>query len=211
MLQVVVKIYQGILDEVKIYSSEAEAKADFEKYTGVTFEDYSKRLCYPFDESSDEILGDTEGTEILEIDFKEGLWIPEEDIVQKLRDKLEREPNPEEVCKFKAYLDVDVAQWLTDNARCFCRDQVEAEIKEMFEDNMKLMEQMKQEAKLRTKEDFKKEINELMSERFFDEPFISDEELRKRLSVQEPEIDALRDALRELEKEGKIKFQASGS
>ena len=95
MLQVVVKIHQGVLDEVDIYTSEAGAKADFEKYTGVTFEEYSKRLKE--DESSDEILGNTEGTEILEIDFKAGLLISEEDIVENLRDELEREPNPDKV------------------------------------------------------------------------------------------------------------------
>jgi hypothetical protein len=51
------------------------------------------------------------------------ILIPEKEVREVLADALGHKPSREELKRFKDYLDVDVTQWLRDNANAFVRDQ----------------------------------------------------------------------------------------
>ena len=120
-LYIVVEVFQLIVSGAYATFNLLDAKAKFKKYTGVDHDILEKHLQADQDAKAEELLGDFDETKIFEFELG-GLHIEEEDIRERLKTGLEREPSEEELAKFKGYLAIDVPQWLSDNLKSFMRD-----------------------------------------------------------------------------------------
>jgi hypothetical protein len=56
------------------------------------------------------------------MEFKIHLTIESEEIKEALKEELGREPTLDEYEEFLSYLEIDVADWLRENAKTFLRD-----------------------------------------------------------------------------------------
>jgi hypothetical protein len=56
------------------------------------------------------------------MEFKIHLTIESEEIKEALEEELGREPTLDEYEEFLSYLEIDVADWLRENAKTFLRD-----------------------------------------------------------------------------------------
>jgi len=68
-VQVLVEVFQLIIDDVKIFMDFDEAKAEFKRYTHMDYDEYSQKLEADPDATPEGLIGDTEGTQIFEIEF----------------------------------------------------------------------------------------------------------------------------------------------
>ena len=120
-LYIVVEVFQLVVSGAYATFNLLDAKAKFKEYTGVDHDILEKHLEADEDAKAEELLGDFDETKIFEFELG-GLHVEEEDIRERLKTVLEREPSEEELAKFKGYLAIDVPQWLSDNIRSFTRD-----------------------------------------------------------------------------------------
>jgi len=68
-VQVLVEVFQLIIDDVKVYVDIEEAKAEFKRYTHMDYDEYSQKLEADPDATPEGLIGDCEGTQIYEIEF----------------------------------------------------------------------------------------------------------------------------------------------
>lgn len=67
MVNVVVLLWQGVIQDVAVYKDEADAFAFWEEETGVPYEEFKERAKT---DDSEDILGDYAGSNIWELSIK---------------------------------------------------------------------------------------------------------------------------------------------
>ena len=67
MVNVVILLWQGLIEDVQVFKEEADAFAFWEEQTGVPYEEFKERIA---DEDSENILSDYAGSNIWELKIK---------------------------------------------------------------------------------------------------------------------------------------------
>lgn len=67
MVNVVVLLWQGVIQDVAVFKDEADAFAFWEEETGVPYQEFKERIGV---DDSEDILGDHAGSNIWELEIK---------------------------------------------------------------------------------------------------------------------------------------------
>jgi len=68
-VHILVEVFQLVIDDVKVFTDFDEAKAHFKAYTKMDYDEFCRQLDADPDLTTEELIGDCEGTQIYELDF----------------------------------------------------------------------------------------------------------------------------------------------